>query len=145
MAKMFIYDGVVDFCRRYGDGMAFVRLLRFVQGQDVNDYDVAPMIWGDGDVGIAADMLGSDDGQAKAEALQMLVRYKISDERLVQPCLALLEEPIEVAFLAARLVREMAVRGLVRLSEWPSISRALLVAGPLVTRELVAAMTAGLR
>ena len=133
MAKMFIYDGVVDFCRRYGDGMAFVRLLRFVQGRDVNDYDVAPMIWGDGDVGIAADMLGSDDGQAKAEALQMLVRYKISDERLVQPCLALLEEPIEVAFLAARLVREMALRGLVRLSALPIITRAMLGASPLVT------------
>ena len=91
------------------------------------------------------DLLGSANRQEKTEALQMLVRCKVTDESLLQPCLALLDEPIEVAFLAAKLVREMALRGLVRLSAWPSISRALLVAGPLVTRELVAAMTAGLR
>ena len=91
------------------------------------------------------DLLGSANRQAKTEALAMLLRHKILDESLLQPLLGLLEEPVEVAFLAARLVREMAVRGLVRLSEWPSISRALLVAGPLVTRELVATMTAGLR
>ena len=72
----------------------------------------------------------------------MLLRHKILDESLLQPLLGLLEEPVEVAFLAARLVREMALRGLVRLSALPIITRAMLGASPLVTRELVAVMRA---
>ena len=67
----------------------------------------------------------------------MLVRYKITDENLLQPLLGLLEEPIEVAFLASKLLREMALRGLVPLSASPIITRAMLGAGWLVNRELV--------
>ena len=88
------------------------------------------------------DLLGSANRQEKTEALQMLVRCKVTDESLLQPCLALLDEPIEVAFLAAKLVREMALRGLVRLSAQPIITRVMLGASPLVTRELVAVMRA---
>ena len=91
---------------------------------------------------IAVDLLGSANRQAKTEALAMLLRHKILDESLLEPLLGLLEEPVEVAFLAARLVREMALRGLVRLSAQPIITRAMLGASPLVTRELVAVMRA---
>ena len=82
------------------------------------------------------ELLGSTNRQAKTEALQMLVRSKITDKSLLQPLLGLLEEPIEVSFLASRLVREMARRGLVPLSALPTIARATLGAGRLVTREL---------
>ena len=82
------------------------------------------------------ELLGSTNRQETAEALQTLVRYKITDEILLRPLLVLLEEPIEVAFLAAKLVREMALRGLVPLSATPMITRAMLGAGLLVAREL---------
>ena len=130
--------------RCYGDGMAFVRLLRFMQGEKDTFHDVAPVVWGDGDVELAIDMLGSTR-QAQTEALAMLLRYKIMDSRFVQLLLGLLEEPLEEAFLAARLLRDMAIQGLVCSSAAPIVSRAMMGAGPLVTRELAGVLRAGLR
>ena len=130
--------------RCYGDGMAFVRLLRFMQGEKDSFHDVAPVVWGDGDVELAIDMLGSTR-QAQTEALAMLLRYKIMDSRFVQLLLGLLEEPLEEAFLAERLLRDMAIQGLVCSSAAPIVSRALKGAGPLVTRELAGVLRAGLR
>ena len=80
----------MDLARCYGDGMAFVRLLRFMQGEKDTFHDVAPVVWGDGDVELAIDMLGSTR-QAQTEALAMLLRYKIIDKRFVQLLLGLLE------------------------------------------------------
>ena len=122
--------------RCYGDGMAFVRLLRFMQGEKDTFHDVAPVVRGDGDVELAIDMLGSNR-QVQTEALAMLLRYKIIDKRFVQLLLGFLEEPIEVSFLAAKLLRDMVAQGLVCSIAAPIISRALIGAGPLVTRELV--------
>ena len=127
--------------RCYGDGMAFVRLLRFMQSEKDTFRDVAPVMWGDEDVELAIDELGSTR-QAQSEALAMLLRYKIMDSRFVQLLLGLLEEPLEDAFLAARLLRDMAVQGLVCSSAAPIINRALIGAGPLVTRQLVGVLRA---
>ena len=124
--------------------MAFVRLLRFMQSEKDTFRDVAPVMWGDEDVELAIDELGSTR-QAQSEALAMLLRYKIMDSRFVQLLLGLLEEPLEVAFLAARLLRDMAVQGLVCSSAAPIVSRAMMGAGPLVTRELAGVLRAGLR
>ena len=124
--------------------MAFVRLLRFTQSEKDTFHDVAPVMWDDEGVELAIDELGSTR-QAQSEALAMLLRYKIMDSRFVQLLLGLLEEPLEVAFLAARLLRDMAVQGLVCSSAAPIVSRALMGAGPLVTRELAGVLRAGLR
>ena len=130
--------------RCYGDGMAFFRLLRFMKGKKDTPRNAAPIVWGDGDVVVAIDMLGSTM-RAQTEALALLLRYKIMDKRVAQSVLGLLEEPLEVSFLAARLLREMAAHGLVCSSATPIIHGALIGAGQLVSRELLGALCAGMR
>ena len=99
-----------------------------------------PVLWHEADLQIALDMLGAKE--SRLEALSILLRYKVFDEQLLQFALDLLHEPLEVAFLAARLLREMALRGLVCASAAPIVSRALIGAGPLVARELVSCLRA---
>ena len=101
-----------------------------------------PVLWHEADLQIAIDMLLGSTKESRLEALSILLRYKVFDERLLQFALDLLHEPLEVAFLAARLLREMALRGLVCASAAPIVSRALIGAGPLVARELVSCLRA---
>ena len=88
---------------------------------------------------IADGMLASDAKEERGEGLAMLLRYHIFPAELAQRALVLLADEIEVSFLAARLLREMAARGLFR-SGASMIRRALPEAKPLAARELVAAL-----
>ena len=51
-----------------------------------------------------------------------------------------LQKKIEVSFLAARVLRELAQRGKLFAGLGPDMSRALICAGPLVRRELVVSL-----
>ena len=54
----------------------------------------------------------------------------------------LLPESVEISFLAARILRELSERGQLCSGLAPDMSRALFGAGPLVKRELLAALRA---
>ena len=143
-AKVRIYTTRWGHCahiaRVRGDTFAYARLLHIIEGVGEAHVPEPPVLWHEADLQIALDMLGAKE--SRLEALSMLLRYKVFDERLLQFALDLLREPLEVAFLAARLLREMALRGLVCASAAPIVSRALIGAGPLVARELVSCLRA---
>ena len=54
----------------------------------------------------------------------------------------LLPESVEISFLAARILRELSERGKLCSGQAPDMSRTLFGAGPLVKRELLAALRA---
>ena len=56
--------------------------------------------------------------------------------------MALLPEQMEISFLAARILRELCERGKLCSGLASDMSRALFGAGPLVKRELLAALRA---
>ena len=128
-----------EIARLSGDTFSFARLVQRIRGTQEEHVPELPLCWGAAEVEIAGSMLASEAKEQRSEGLAMLLRYHIYPEELAQRALELLADEIEVCFLAARLLREMAARGLLR-SGASMIRRALPEAKPLAARELVAAL-----
>ena len=133
-----VYNGCSIIDRAAGDGVAFGELKRFLRGDNSTPAPTAPLVWNPADVGDILETLPVHEG------LSLILRYNMFPDALVDDlrkhALLLLQDKVDVSFLAARVLRELAERGKLRGSG--DMSRALLGAGPLVARELVAAIRA---
>ena len=137
-AHVRIYNGCSEIARAAGDGVAFGELKKTLRGDKSTPAPVDPLVWTPTDVGDILETLPESEG------FSLILRYNMFPDAFVDDlrkrALGLLQGKVDVSFLAARMLRELAERG--KLCGSGDMSRALLGAGPLVARELVAAIRA---
>ena len=115
-------------------------MLKYFGGEELTPKPPDPLMWKDSDVNDIIETSMSPGG-----GLSMILRYSMFPEDsfpLAKYATKFLQEKITVSFLAAKVLRMLAQRGKLFAGLGPDISRALIGAGPLVNRELVASLRA---
>ena len=115
-------------------------MLKYFGGEELTPKPPDPLVWKESDVNDIIETSVSPGG-----GLSMILRYNKFPEDsfpLAKYAARLLQEKIGVSFLAARVLRELAQRGKLFAGLGPEMSRALIGAGPLVGREIIAALRA---
>ena len=139
-ARVSVFKNCAELQRSSGDGVAYLHLLKYRGGGELTPKPPDPLMWKDSDVNDIIETSMSPGG-----GLSMILRYSMFPEGsfpLAKYATKLLQEKIDVSLLAARVLRELAQRGKLFAGLGPDISRALIGAGPLVSRELVASLRA---
>ena len=139
-ARVSVFKDCAELQRSCGDGVAYLHLLKYLGGEELTPKPPDPLMWKDRDVNDILETSISPGG-----GLSMILRYSMFPEDsfpLAKYATKLLQEKITISFLAARVLRLLAERGKLFAGLGPDISRALIGAGPLVSRELVASLRA---